>query len=231
MTVRTQLPPTLRHAITIGPRPKMDARNLVAAVCSCGDYDSGPVSIYQADTSAQQHVAAATVNDARAVIGAGLAWLFDTVQPDGAACFHLGPSRDSGDRLFGFIPSAQWPILTMDLVHPEYDDRGNLTNPLTRHDVDTLWADMKRRGITVRSSWNGKGTHTVSLALAGHVHPTLLAAVETYRRGCPHHGGSVFCGREHACTYLADRYALLTGPAWPDPQPAPPQTNEHGEEL
>ncbi len=214
----SHLPPDLtlpppRHTITVIPRPKMDASSLVATVCACGDYTSGPASGYQADTAGQQHVATATVNDADSILTAGLAWLFDTAQPPEAICTHLGSSRATGDRVFGFIPRGVGggPVVTMCLTHPAYDDRDNLRNPLTRHDVDALWADLKRRGHAIAASWNGKGTTTLSVQLARPAHPALLAAVDAYHAGCPDHGGTVFC----RCAHLDDRHAMLVRPAWP----------------
>lgn len=210
--------PPPRHTITVVSRPKMDAPSLVAAVCACGDYTSGPTGTYQADTAGQQHVAAATVNDADAILTAGLTWLFDTAQPPDAICHHLGPSRATADRVFGFIPrcAGGGPVVTMCLTHPTYDNRDNLTNPLTRHDVDALWADLKRRGHGIASSWNGKGTHTLSVQLLRPARPGLIVAVDNYARGCPHHSGNVFCGADrNGCTYLDDRMAMLVRPAWP----------------
>lgn len=168
-----------------------------------------------------QHVAAAVLNDAAPILDAGLAWLLTTVQPDDTSlCHHLGVYRRTTDRVFGFIPSPTWPIIVMELTDPRHDDHGTLTNPLTAFDVTSLAADLTRRGRTVRDTWNGKGCHTVSVALAGDVHPTLLAAVARYSRGCPEHPDqSVFC-RVEDCTWWTRR-TLLLDPVWPDLEATP----------
>lgn len=43
------------HGVSILPRPKMDARSLVAAVCDCGQYSSGPSTVHQALRAWRQH--------------------------------------------------------------------------------------------------------------------------------------------------------------------------------
>ena len=43
------------HPVSIVPRPKMDAQNLVAAVCGCGRYSSNPSSVFRALASWRQH--------------------------------------------------------------------------------------------------------------------------------------------------------------------------------
>lgn len=208
---------TVRHALTVVPRPKMDAPSLLAATCACGNYASGPSTRNGALTAGSQHVADANVNDAAETLAAGLAWMFDTVQPDGALCHHLGFTMAPGDRYIGFIPDARFPIVTMSLAYPEYDGKGGLTNPLTKQDVTALVGHLTGTGRVFRELWNGRGTETVSIALAGHVHPTLLAAVERYRNGCREHGGSVFCSRqqEPPCSWFADGHRLLVKPSWP----------------
>lgn len=206
---------TARHRIDIRPRPKMDAADLVAAYCACGDYESGPSTRHGAADAGNRHIAAVSVNEAADVLDAGLTWLFDTEQPAGAVCHHLGFSVAPGDRTIGFIPDVRFPIVTMCLAYPERDDHDELTNPLTKHDVTDLAAFLTRRGRVVRDQWNGRGTMTVSMALAGHVHPTLRDAVERYHQGCPEHK-TVFCGREDLpCPWFADGNRVLVKPVWP----------------
>lgn len=48
----------MKHTVTIVPKPKMDAGSLVAAVCSCGRYESAPTSEHEARKSWGQHAAA-----------------------------------------------------------------------------------------------------------------------------------------------------------------------------
>lgn len=211
-------PPPPRHTLTLVPSPKMDAQSLMAAVCACGSYTSGPSSRNDAQTSGLQHVAAAVLNDAATILTAGLAWLVDTVQPPGVLTTHHGVGRGTPDRWFRFIPSPTWPILAMSISHPAVDERGNLLNPLTRHDVAALRAALLDRGHTIRSTWNGVGCDTVSVGLGGTTHPTLLDAVETYHRGCPEHR-SVFCSpAENGCDWYGQGSRGLVPPTWPAPE-------------
>ncbi len=203
-----------RHHIDIVASPKMDTPSLVAALCTCGSYRGGPATEPHARKCGQQHVADAVVNDAAAILDAGLEWLLNTVQPSTMSiCQHLGVYRATPDRSFGFIPSPTWPIVVMQLVDAAHDDHGTLTNPLTKFDVTSLCAAIGRRGHQIRETWNGKGTHTVSVAIGGEVHPTLLDAVGRYRQGCPRHH-SVFC-RADECRWW-QRRTLLVGPTWPE---------------
>ena len=50
------------HEMTIVPSPKMDTPSLVASVCSCGKYRSGPTTENDARKSWQQHVDAKKEN-------------------------------------------------------------------------------------------------------------------------------------------------------------------------
>jgi hypothetical protein len=208
---------TPRHTLSLVPSPKMDAPGLVAAECACGGYRSGPSTEHGAYADGRQHVAAAVLNDAADILTAGLAWLYDTVQPDDALCHHLGYAGGTVDRMFSFIPHYRWPIIVMRLPGPRYEgDPPRLINPLVKVDVSVLCAEMRRRGRTIAAKWNGKGTHSVSLALDGEVHPTLRAAVSRYCAGCAVHGNTVFCGREQGCDWYVTGNARLIKPAWSD---------------
>lgn len=210
-------PPPLpaRHTLTLIPAPQTGIPTLLAAVCACG-YVCDPTSRNGAATSGLQHVAAAVIDDAAGILTAGLAWLIGTEQPAEALTTHHGVGRGTGDRRFRFVPSPTWPIIVMELTHPARDQRGNLLNPLTKHDVKALHVDLIRRGQTIRSTWNGVGCDTVSVALGGTVHPTLLDAVETYHRGCPVHH-TVFCSPDrNGCDWYATGNRHLVKPAWPD---------------
>lgn len=206
----TTEPPPPRHTIALTPSPRMDASSLMSAVCTCGAYRSGPDSTLGAATSGRQHVAAATVNDAAPILTAGLAWLIDTVQPGGVLTTQHGVARSTRDRWFRFVPSPTWPIIVMQ-THPVHGERDNLLNS---HDVKALHADLIRRGHLIRSTWNGASCETVSVALGGAVHPTLLDAVETYHRGCPEHG-EVFCSpRRNGCRWYDNGNRGLILPGW-----------------
>lgn len=217
-------PPTItgRHTLTLVPSPKMDTPDLVAAECACGNYRSGPHTEHGALADGRQHVAMSVLNDAADIITAGLAWLYDTVQPGGALCHHLGFVRGTADRVFHFMPHHRWPILVMELAAPRHEHHGSyqLLNPLVKVDISTLCAQMRARGRTIAAKWNGKGTHTVSLALDGQIHPTLRAAVQRYMDGCPTHN-SVFCGNDQdRCAWFTTGESRLIKPAWPATTPA-----------
>lgn len=162
-----------RHTISLVSAPKMDAPGLVAAVCCCGNYRSGSTSEHNARAAGVQHVAAATVNDVNDVITAGLAWLFDTVQPDGAAVSPLLATVGSGDRVFGFHGGDNASV-TMTAT---LNDLGPVA-PLTAADVNELRNNLTNRGHTVTvKPGTGKRHFRVDLILDRPCHPSLAAAV------------------------------------------------------
>jgi hypothetical protein len=155
------------------------------------------------------------------VLAAGLYWLFDTVQPDGALDSHHGTGpRSAEDRTYSFIPSghAGMPVVVME-IHESAKRwaprRGlmELANPLTDADVTEFEDRLTKLGHTPARSWNGAGCDTVSMQLAERAHPTLLAAVAKYRRGCPEHAGPL-CSWD-GCKWYPDARAKLVHPSWP----------------
>lgn len=154
---------------------------------------------------------------ASATIRVGLAWLYDTVQPDGVLDQHHGTGRTVADRHYGFVPDQAGCIVSMEITAgQEILDRDHeLTNPLEEWEIILLRQMIARYGQEVIGSWNGTGTGTVSLRLGHPAHPSLLAAVDKYRAGCPAHNNSVFCGREEGCTWFEDNHAGLIRPTWP----------------
>ncbi|GGT67508.1 hypothetical protein P6B95_02045 [Streptomyces atratus] len=59
-------------------------------------------------------------------------------------------------------------------------------------------AESQRRGLPVRTTWNGLPAVTGSLSLARPAHPTLVTAVQRYHRGCTvHPERRVLCDWEH----------------------------------
>lgn len=140
-----------------------------------------------------------------AILDAGLCWLYDTEQPDDAHHQHHGIVLGLPDtnRLYGFCP-AGWgnrPVVSVDVAKVEYklDGDGDTipANPLDVLELDALAAELKRRGFTPSSTWNGHPGVTGSVGLARAAHPTLTAAVDRYRRGCiVHPDRGVFCDCE-----------------------------------
>lgn len=162
----------------------------------------------------------------RAVLAAGLTWLYDTPQPDDAIANHHGYSVVVGERRYRFIGQGiNWgPVVVVDVPDPQYEHRGHdrvvvngLDGPAEMRRVADALAEMGHR---VASQWNGsEGCETGSLGLADRPHPTLTAALRRYHDGCPTHGG-VFCPGE--CRWLRDGLDRAVQPTWPTlPAPAP----------
>ncbi|GAB7065883.1 hypothetical protein H7J06_07890 [Mycobacterium hodleri] len=161
----------------------------------------------------------------RAAVRSGLAWLYDTEQPERAILQHHGESLVSqGNRNVRFIPSG-WAgrvVIVVDVTKVEYGTdpraRGPL-NPLAAGELDAftgLLADLAR---TVVHTWNGHPAATGSLALAEPAHPSLQAAVSRYLAGCPrHHTTLCRCGwygegNRHVIGARAVHHQLQSGAA------------------
>ncbi|GAA2107967.1 hypothetical protein [Streptomyces synnematoformans] len=131
-----------------------------------------------------------------AILAAGLAWLYETEQPDDAILQHHGEtlSRPDSNRWYGFCP-AGWDgrvVISTHVGKVEWTGEGGgrrPANPLGPGELDAITAELAGLGAEVVSTWNGHPGTTGSLALARPAHPTLLAAVDRYRRGCPNHTG------------------------------------------
>lgn len=155
----------------------------------------------------------------RDVLAAGLAWLYDTAQPDGAILQHHGASLPPvGNRRYRFIP-AGWDgraIVVVEVANVEWTTQGDqevVANPLEPDELDRLTADLADLGAEVIHTWNGHPAITGSLALKRPAHPTLLAAVNRCRAGCPDHSGPL-CSWA-GCRWYPDGYARVVMPALP----------------
>ena len=162
----------------------------------------------------------------RDMLRAGLMWLYETAQPEGALDQHHGHSRAVGERVYTFVPRGylNLPVVVVDVRHPEWvhmgDGHSTLANPLDYPgELRRLGEVLADLGRPVASQWNGKGD-SGSLGLADPAHPSLVAAVNRYRDGCPIHR-TVFCGGwqaskgEEDCTWFRDGQALMVPPCWP----------------
>lgn len=140
----------------------------------------------------------------RATLAAGLRWLFDTEQPAGAVQQHHGVGLPPvGNRRFGFCPAGgdSRAVVTVAVANVEWRlQRGEQVsaNPIRPTELDDLTTELASLGAEVVHTWNGHPGTTGSLALARPAHPSLLAAVDRYRAGCPTHPGhgsdkGVFC--------------------------------------
>ena len=146
---------------------------------------------------------------------AGLAWLYETVQPPGAILQHHGVSSPrAGGRSYGFVPvgAGSRPVVIIRVAQPRrHPDDGTLLNPLSRVEVDAVAAEIAKLGYDVADVWNGAGHDTGSFGLSGPAHPSLVAAVDRYRAGCPEHPQqNVFCD----CGWYQQGNALVVGPDW-----------------
>ncbi|WP_060886218.1 hypothetical protein [Streptomyces caniscabiei] len=138
-----------------------------------------------------------------AILDTGLGWLYDTVQPDDAHQQHHGLTLHlpEANRWYGFCPTGahRLPVVSVDVLKIEWIDNGpndvqTPANPLDPDELTDLAAELRRRGFDVDGTWNGHPSTTGSVGLARTAHPTLIAAVDRYRKGCLEHPRrSVFC--------------------------------------
>ncbi len=160
--------------------------------------------------------------DFRAALAAGLAWIYETEQPDDAIPAIHGYSTQVADRILRFIGAGYEgrPVVVVDVAEPVYAHPGpsaDLLNPLGgAAEMDALAAAIRAAGREVGHWWNGMGT-TGSVGLATPAHPSLLAGLRRYSAQCPTHR-SVFCSA-NGCTWLRDGLRRTAQPAWPTPQP------------
>lgn len=136
------------------------------------------------------------------VLDAGLGWLYDTVQPDDAHQQHHGITigLPEANRYYGFCPDGfeHRPVVSVNVAKPEYRDNLPPANPIAPGELFDLARELEARGFTVRTTWNGHPGITGSVGLVREAHPTLVAAVQRYHRGCTQHPDrSVFCDCEH----------------------------------
>jgi hypothetical protein len=132
---------------------------------------------------------------------AGLHWLFETEQPDNAWMQHHGQQiRITGNRYLTFTPTgaSNLPVIVINVARPVWTTapQGDMFpgNPLAPDELPRLAAELEQRGHAIHSTWNGFPAHSGSVGLARPAHPSQVAAVDRYRRGCQEHPvRSVFC--------------------------------------
>lgn len=160
--------------------------------------------------------------DVEQVLAAGLRWIFDTEQPDGAMVSYHGYSRLVDDVVYGFCGRGadDLPVVTLNRLAPIYGD-DDLLNPLTSDELLPVPVLLLRLGHPANRFWNSADPaalrgDTGSFGLAQPAHPSLIAALDRYRAGCPVHH-TVFCGApgQQECTWLRDGYARAVLPTWP----------------
>ncbi|MFF7067339.1 hypothetical protein [Streptomyces pseudovenezuelae] len=141
------------------------------------------------------------------ILDTGLGWLYDTVQPDDAHASHHGIVLHLPDanRCYGFCPSGyrSRTVVIVDVARVEWIDNGpnalqTPANPIEKGELDALAEELRSRGYDVGDTWNGHPGVTGSVGLVRPAHPSLVAAVDRYRRGCTAHPNrSVFCDCDH----------------------------------
>lgn len=163
--------------------------------------------------------------DLARILDTGLGWLYDTVQPDDAHQQHHGITLGlpEANRWYGFCPDGarHLPVVIVNVSKPRWIDNGfnqpmTLANPLDPDELPALADELRRRGFESYSTWNGHPGDSGSVGLVRPAHPTLVAAVERYHRGCTvHPNRSVFCDCEQ---WTAGFRRVVR----PDRQPATP---------
>ncbi|TVZ96481.1 hypothetical protein [Streptomyces sp. BK340] len=156
------------------------------------------------------------------ILDTGLGWLYDTVQPDDAHTSHHGIviSDPEANRIYGFCPDGAQhrPVVIVDVIKVEWIDNGpnqlqTPANPLDIGELAVLVKELQRRGYESSGTWNGHPSVSGSIGLVRPAHPTLVAAVDRYRRGCTvHPQRSVFCDCEH---WLAEGARIVRPAATP----------------
>ncbi|MFD4786573.1 hypothetical protein ACFWN1_05725 [Streptomyces sp. NPDC058459] len=138
------------------------------------------------------------------LLDTGLGWLFDTVQPGDCHQHHLGIvlHLPEANRWYGFIPEGTraLPVVSVAVTKVDWIDDGPLqvpANPLRPDELPALAGELRDRGFESFGTWNGHPGATGSVGLIRPAHPTLVGAVDRYRRGCiTHPKQSVFCDCE-----------------------------------
>jgi hypothetical protein len=126
------------------------------------------------------------------------------------------------NRQFGFVP-AGWggrAIVVVNIAKVEWSEGPDLLpmNPLAPGELESeIKFVLLGLGAEVVHTWNGHPGITGSLALARPAHPSLLAAVQRYRAGCPRHPGPL-CSWD-GCAWYSEGNAKVVQPALTAGQP------------
>lgn len=155
----------------------------------------------------------------RAILAAGVRWLLNTGQPDGAILQHHGEQRRGTDLTYSFCPIGppHTPVVAV---------TNRTLNELSPELIKAVSIELARLGAPVSRQWTGGAQAMLwsSFGLAVPAHPSLVAAVDRYLAHCPKHQ-ALFCGwqgrtaDEQACTWYRDGNALVREPLWPVQRP------------
>ena len=166
------------------------------------------------------------MTDLARILDTGLGWLYETVQPDDAHQQHHGIvlGLPEANRRYGFCPHGyrSRTVVIVDVAKVDWIDNGpndlkTPANPLEPNELEALADELRRRGFTVDDTWNGHPGVTGGVGLARPAHPSLVAAVQRYHRGCTvHPKRSVFCD----CEAWTAGFRRVAEPARPAAAPA-----------
>ena len=112
------------------------------------------------------------------------------------------------------VLTSKWILLIFDIPSKNLEySREECLNPWTEEEISNIMEAVKSAGLGVHSTWNGKDCTTFSVLLTHTAHESALGLVGNYHKGCPDHGGSVFCPkgcewyRSNLCKNLPEGWA------------------------
>lgn len=139
----------------------------------------------------------ATATSTFDAMAAGLLWLYRTPQPENALLPWHGVSVHTPTRWLSFIPEGVGDRVTITVqvagIQPtKVGTRGMVRDAapddrLDPDELDRIRETLERAGFTVGNVWPGSAGVVGSLTLTRPAHPTLVAAKDRYRAGCPDH--------------------------------------------
>ncbi|MDO3013273.1 hypothetical protein P5V34_04635 [Mycobacteroides abscessus subsp. abscessus] len=145
-----------------------------------------------------------------AALSVGLRWLYTTEQPTDALVEPSGARLAAVGRHLRFLPLGGHdgnPLIVIDAVIPHWVpvNSGPPLSTLTRAELDTVAEELANIGVKP-SQWQCHAI-TSTIVLKTPAHPSLRAAVDRYRAGCPYHrslvcDAPVGCGG-HGCPWHA----------------------------
>lgn len=136
-----------------------------------------------------------------AALSVGLRWLYATEQPTDALVEPGGARLAAVGRHLRFLPTggdSGNPLIVVDADIPHWVpvNSGPPLCTLSRTELDTVAEELANIGVAP-SQWQCH-TITSTIVLKTPAHPSLRAAVERYRAGCPYHH-SLVCDAPVGC--------------------------------
>lgn len=144
------------------------------------------------------------------LVRAALRWVYDTEQPETAIIHHEGARLPLlPTRWLTVTPQGVggYPVLGINVRKPVKGWDTVPLNPLAPEELAELAHIVRALGHDVRGLWNGYPQASGSVQLARPPHPSLIAAGERYRAGCPEHQ-TVFCHHD-GCPWWRDHSSQI----------------------